>query len=524
MITKPLALTCVSLLSNRNFCSEAFLSPNSNQPRFSKIKTLPKPLPINADLFHHRAPFPNSNHHSQGLHGLRMITNSGSRSADSPDPFAPFSSPLPMGIGFNVIGKSAYPLWEFKFQQPTEKKLYQSQQSLFSIDIRSLLPNGAFYLSFGSSYLGLRQLGSEGLHSYSFDLLDRQFHYSLNQPAHDIPGVMLVPKQCPEDVANALITVLSKVSNKACSNKLGSLSSLLSDLGFSLSSHQLRCLNQKDHIGFLETVLTDGLTYQDQKIFFNLVKTTPTAVHEILCEQKFQPMSHHLKMFQRDHSLTASSFEPNTLCLRADKLLFSGVKSTEKALNIETSKTTALGGAIRQLMSPNILMDVNIEPALIHQYLPEKLPPFPHPNPDLSLRIKKDLLFNPLIASTIYKQMVVSFNGHHSVKIPDLLSFLSDHSNGESGIFNCIITDSSLLLSPTKVSCEPIDIVLSKHVFMSQYKDVRFAGELRIDGDAILINRNSGTYIPEEKHLSGAIELLNEVFPNVDVLGENLEF
>lgn len=62
-----------------------------------------------------------------------------------------------------------------------------------------------------------------------------------------------------------------------------------------------------------------------------------------------------------------------------------------------------------------------------------------------------------------------------------------------------------------------VDWILTKHVLISNYNEsVRFAGEIWKDRDGVIwVNRNSGTYQPNEEQLSQFVAYLSQVFPHV---------
>ena len=65
-----------------------------------------------------------------------------------------------------------------------------------------------------------------------------------------------------------------------------------------------------------------------------------------------------------------------------------------------------------------------------------------------------------------------------------------------------------------------VDWVLSKHVLVSNYSnDVRFAGEVwKNEKGQIVLNHNSGTYLPSVDELEAAAEYLRQVFPGVEII------
>jgi hypothetical protein len=276
----------------------------------------------------------------------------------------------------------------------------------------------------------------------------------------------------------------------------------------------------------LEQLMQHGLSYKGIPVPLRLINTSSKSLHAIAGDVDrgvlTTPIKHCREYFdtpEKKQQRHVAAEHIRASLPNADKQPVT--EDPNQLINIAAAKTSPTGALLRRYITPHILFSLQLNPSTTQKHLPDLLKPFDQKKPDFMTRLKRDVLFPPETAKKVTNLMAEGFDKPIPVTAVELLSLLETQgvvteAQTPQG-FNCVITDKSLILGQLKAQFEPIDDVLSKHVLLAEYKPVRFAGEIYVENDSLVLTRNSGTYRPTKAHLESAVNLLATQFPQIKV-------
>lgn len=185
--------------------------------------------------------------------------------------------------------------------------------------------------------------------------------------------------------------------------------------------------------------------------------------------------------------------------------------------SLEVSIPSTLVLPLRITWGPHTIFKISQERVDIDDFLPEELQAYPQENPSFMTRIKRDILFNPLVVGGINSLLQKQFVGFSGKSEADLHTLFETSTEERPVKYNIVSSLSGNMLMKNDIQNTSVDWILTKHVLISNYNEsVRFAGEIWKDREGVIwVNRNSGTYQPSEEQLLQFVAYLSQVFPHV---------
>lgn len=465
---------------------------------------------------------------------------------DSDYPDTPVKTPLQ--LSFQPLGQSAYPVYSLQLPHLNPEFPNLETADTAAIDLTKLLASGTVYLSFSDNDVHMGEITQAGdLRKLSIPDCPLSKAQLKHTDGADQSGLYFVPSDMPTELRAALYEAAQTQLTGQKPSNLKAITAILTQAGCHLNTTEQH-LTECDSISkLLQAILTYGLAYQGAQIPARFINTTTHTLQQLKAAMDHSalstPFAHFKQLTQTQTAKEQRSTEAAHIRATTPEYLLTGHQEDPKhPIEISTAKTSPTGALLRRHISPHILFSIQLNNTNTEKFLPSKLKPFDQKNPDLITRIKKDVLFPPSMAKKINNLMADSYDGPTQITGPELLSLLANqglehakkynpHHNTnlnnnpaetqqETQRYNCVITDNNLKLGQLKTGCEAVDDVLSKHVLLAEYEDVRFAGELYVKDNTLYLTRNSGTYRPTETHLEKAVSLLRKQFPTLTVKGD----
>jgi hypothetical protein len=211
-------------------------------------------------------------------------------------------------------------------------------------------------------------------------------------------------------------------------------------------------------------------------------------------------------------------------------------------ITVHVSQAGRIGSWIRQLWGSHALFEVTQTRVNPDTYFNQALDPFPQANPDRITRLKKHLLFRPMVVNFLlwilaphYKNIgtrderaVYDMLRTSSDEVPEKYNVVvirteTDGKIGSRIILSRINAGSHSRSIGGKISrkwAKTADWILSKHVLMSGYDPkVMYAAECWKSPDGTIhVNMNSGTYQPKKDQKEQAVLFTQAVFPHWKVV------
>jgi len=207
-------------------------------------------------------------------------------------------------------------------------------------------------------------------------------------------------------------------------------------------------------------------------------------------------------------------------------------------LIVGVSKTTAFGALLRLVWGSHALFEVRQTRVNPKGYFTHALTPFPQANPSFVTRVKKKVLFTPFVIRTIRSILAPEYAVSGARSERDLYDMLRTHSEESPNKYNLVITSTRIVFARVNTDAPKGTIrswlfgwllrllrkisawILSKHVLMSGYDPETFyACEAWKDVKGKLhLNRESGTFRPNEEEEEDAYAFVTAVFPNLPIV------
>jgi hypothetical protein len=461
----------------------------------------------------------------------------------------------PLKLSYSPLGQSAYPIFEISDPKSYPEFPATSNPVAADIDAAQFLRPGSFYLSFGDTDVHAGEIINENTIR---KLQPTGCPFNKTKVSHsdgsERSGLFFVPSDLPVDARKALYQAVEKMASSHARSTTSTLVDLLTTAGFELTAPQhgtrLSTKNEVDNyelkqchtpVQLLQGILKYGLSFKGAPLPARIINTTGRPLSTLKNKLDHAPIRASLQQMQQiltsaEHTAQrqelAKTIRANTPAPIGTSPAASHPEDPTHPIKIATAKTSPTGALLRRFISPHVLFKIQLDADAITRHLSTRLKPFAQKNPDIITRLKKDLFFPPSTAKRVSNLMAEAFETRHSITGAELLSLLenqsrkvipSPHTSETPNIFNCIITDDALILGQVKAGCLAIDDVLSKHVLLAEYADVRFAGEIYAQNNTLFVTRNSGTYRPTALQLNGTTALLNEQFSFISIESDDNE-
>lgn len=346
-----------------------------------------------------------------------------------------------------------------------------------------------------------------------------------------------LPEGTTEKVRQAMLTH-DNVKFWTCVN---AISNVLHTAGFHSSDKALTERYFPYHL--MNSLMQHGLEFAGQKVGFEVIRTSSEPLQRYAAQVVIAELSTICRHGDRALQAKAKKSKVIAACYTLLKKPFSLLKSKDgnrkpgkipvapalqdelpykTDLTIRVAKASLIASLLRQLWGSHALFELvqqRVNPA---DHLPDILPAFPQANPNLFTRVKKRLLFSPLVIKFIRGLLVSDYVTLEGVSEMDVYDMLRTHSDKASNIYNLVITDDSIIVARISVWRKLVDWILSKHVLVSGYHPkVRYASEAWKDEDGFIhVNMNSGTYQPTKLQQARAVAYVQEVLPNLFIAME----
>ncbi len=352
-------------------------------------------------------------------------------------------------------------------------------------------------------------------------------------------GVLVRLKNLPQGAAEALRQAMLVHNNVKFWTCVNAILHVMSTAGFTSPTKPLT--KRYMPYSFMHDILHAGIMYEGKPVEFEIIRTTP----EPLQRYASQVVRAELLTFCRhaDRSLQGAA-KKNRLAafvygLAAKPLSFVSADGKTKAapkapvapalpdgidyaggIDVRVTGASMLVAFMRQFWGPHAFFEASQQRVDVNGFLQENLRPFPNPKPNLVTRLKKALLFSPLVVRGIRALLATEYLSVGERRECDIYDMLRTDSDKAPNKYNLVITDESISVARISVRAKVVDWILAKHVLMSGYHPrVRFAGEIWKDQEGVIhLNRNSGTYQPSEEQLQAAAAFLRAIFPNLKVV------
>lgn len=195
-----------------------------------------------------------------------------------------------------------------------------------------------------------------------------------------------------------------------------------------------------------------------------------------------------------------------------------------KDLTVYAGKSSGFGILMRLMWGQHTLFCISQNRVNVSNYLPEALVPFPQKNPNIATRLKKRILFSPLVVRFILHHLAPDWEPIGTFDERMVHTMLRTHSDEVNNKYNMVILrNGDILLSRVASGNKLAAWILSKHVLMANWaKDLPWAGEgwKNVDSSAE-VDGNSGTYQPSEAQDIQACAYVNAVCPSWKVVRQS---
>lgn len=303
------------------------------------------------------------------------------------------------------------------------------------------------------------------------------------------------------------------------------------------------------------SLVNDGLTYEGQKVEFEVIRTTSDPVERYALRIIGAEVTTFCRHSQRNMEAKAkagskfSKFMLGAIGLPA-RLVGGGKKEGSRKsappvapplpqevdyrreIDMKVSSASHVGAIMRLFWGAHNLFEGSQSRVDVEQYQPTPLKPFPQAKPNLATRAKKAVLFSRPVIWLMRKVLVPRYTeleGQRSER--DVYNALRTHSEGQSNKYNLVVLKeknkagqvvTTFILARITSGAKLLDWILSKHVLMAAYSELTFfAGELWKDEKGVVhFNRNSGTFQPSAEQAAAMEAFFQETFPNLTVVND----
>lgn len=391
---------------------------------------------------------------------------------------------------------------------------------------------GTVFLGFGLPNVFTARISEDG-HLRKFDV--KSLHRAESTIVDSEKGIaqsgyFIVLKKVPVEAIERVVAKAEELKGRTYPSCSQGNYELLRAAGFSIRSEHP---SEKYFLpsSLLTDILTKGITYNGQRIEYDIVKTTPLDLKDFMAALSKAIRNTFYRHWTK--SRVTEGYRDQALAHAAEidrvnaELHRNNPASPEtgRLHSIETSEPSAAGTWGRWAWGAHTIYKIALggqnEPQ-VRDYLPRVLKEFPNEAPDCKTRIKRRA-FRQGNVSWIRSKMAYRFSEPRLVDESHILDLLTPHTEQTPNVFNFVVTDDHIFIGKISVQWGLVDWILSKHVLLSNYApNVLFAGEMKNINGVVVINRLSGSYQPDEEELKRAVMYARVKFPYIPIKAEGL--
>ena len=348
-------------------------------------------------------------------------------------------------------------------------------------------------------------------------------------------GLFFVPKNLPKEALQRFKGAAEKLKGRSDITCVNTNCRVLEEAGFSIEGKKMDEVvfptTLMEHFLFRDVFYTD-FSGNKHKVDFEIINTTNRTMQEHFTEIDLAVLGTRLRHAKRhadtDENRKARGVFAKALIQEEKERLASNDNQSQneqyldsKRRKITVSVPSILGNIISQIWGRHTLYEVDLsdKKEMIAEAFKEqtKLSPFHQEKPSFLTRLKRDIFFSGPMIKFLRRHMMGRADNIY-LNTADLFSHLKS-TNGER--INYVILDDKVVLAKVnanrnskEVLRKGADWALSKHALLSGRENVRCSGELWYDEakKCFVINKDSGTYMPEQKQLVVAAQIINQIF------------
>lgn len=360
-------------------------------------------------------------------------------------------------------------------------------------------------------------------------------------------GVFFVPTNLPTEALERFDAAAKEEEGRTDITCVNTNCRVLEKAGFSIEGKEMQDITfpttLMQHLLFRNVIYTDKQGNK-HKVHFDIINTTQQSL-----EEHFEKIDIAIVGTRLRHNRRKKDTEENRKVRgAAAKAIIEEEKkrlakaSSEASPNeqyasdlkrrkITVSVPSCLGDRIARIWGRHTLYEVDLsdKKTEIAQYFQiqslNKLSPFPQEKPSFVTRLKRDFLFSRTIINFLRRHMMGHTDTLH-LNTHDLFNHLK---STQEECLNYVLLEDKVVLAKVNANAQNEEVhrkladwVLSKHALLAERKAVYCSGELWYDEakQRFMVNTESGTYQPTEKHGIAAVELINTIFGNFFAVAE----
>lgn len=346
-------------------------------------------------------------------------------------------------------------------------------------------------------------------------------------------GVFIVPKNLPKEAIDRFIETAQQMQGRSDITCVNTNCRILKNAGFSIANVEMDDIvfpgTFFEHLLYRDLYYTDkeGITH---KVHFDLLNTTEQSLEEFFETVDTAVVGTRLRHSRRNSDTEENQRERGEAAKAIINEEKKRLSEMERELIIDgeqprremtVSVPSFLGNMVAKLWGRHTIYEVNLsdKQELIRSAFDELSPlsAFPEQNPSLATRLKRDLFFS---------QLSINFLRRHMMGRADTINLyaqdLFKHLQSTKGArLNYVLLDDKVVMAKVYANegtndhhTKAADWALSKHALLASRQNVRCSGEIWYDEStkSFKMNKDSGTYKPENQHLTIAVNLANHIF------------
>lgn len=279
-------------------------------------------------------------------------------------------------------------------------------------------------------------------------------------------------------------------------------------------------------------LIRHGLQCEGRDINIEIVKTTPRYLENFglsVIKAQFLTICRHAgrKFRTKPTRLAAPEVEDIQAAVGTGNggsliTLVAAEQSKIPTVIFSVSEPSILGSVLTAFLGPHFIFQVRCTSISVADDLPQKLTAYAETRRNIVTWLKQNILFSPTVVRAIRSNLMRRNFVVEDCPQSEIFEMIRTHTSANPIKYNIIITGYSIGVVRLSVRYPSVDWLLSKHVLTSGYSDdVRFAGEMwKLPDGRIVINNNSGTYMPSVESAINAAKYLNKVFDTVSFSAE----
>lgn len=345
-------------------------------------------------------------------------------------------------------------------------------------------------------------------------------------------GVFFVPTNLPQEALERFKAASKKLEGRADITCVNTNCRVLEKAGFTIEGKKMTetifPTTLMEHFLFRNVIYTDSNGVR-HKVHFEIINTTPHSLEEHYEKIDLAVVGTRLRHKRRNADTEENRKErgvaARALIQEEKKRIKEGAASHEvrhdlKTRKVSVSVSSSFGDFFARIWGRHTIYEVDLsdkKDEIANAFEGTKpLKPFPQENPSLVTRIKRDFLFSKPMINFLRRHIMGSTDTLY-LETQDLFNHLKS-TNGER--LNYVVLGDKVVLAKVKASevqegaRKIADWALSKHALIAGRESVHCSGELWYDKEKgrFMVNKDSGTYMPDSARLKKAVDLINTIF------------